>query len=166
MKVNGKILFEIGILLASLFYLVSSIRLSIGELSRPGPGFFPIVLGAAGVVIASLLVAGSFLKQQRAKKKELPSEEQELPSRDKEARKGLIRIFGFIIALTALVSFYEVLGSLVGFFIVTVVFGKITGMQGWGRPLLLGLCTSVAIYIIFGVWFKLPLPGGILSNLF
>jgi len=71
LKVNGKILFEIGVLLVSLFYLVSSIKLSIGELSRPGPGFFPIALGAAGVVIASLLVAGSFLAQQRATKKEL-----------------------------------------------------------------------------------------------
>ena len=49
MKVSRKILFEIGILLFSLFYLLSSAKLEMGELSRPGPGLFPIVLGAAGV---------------------------------------------------------------------------------------------------------------------
>ena len=68
MKVSRKIFFEIGILLFSLFYLLSSAKLEMGELSRPGPGLLPVVLGAAGVVIASLLVAGSYLKQKREEK--------------------------------------------------------------------------------------------------
>ncbi len=161
MNLNRKILFEIGILLFSLFYLLSSSKLEMGELSRPGPGLFPLVLGAAGVVIASLLVTSSYLQQKREGKKEPPSFDQM-----KESKKGLLRIVGYILALAALVCFYELLGSLVGFFLVTVMFGKISGMRGWGQPFLLGLCTSVAIYVIFGLWFKLPLPGGVLDNLF
>jgi putative tricarboxylic transport membrane protein len=161
LNLNRKILFEIGILLFSLFYFLSSTKLEMGELSRPGPGLFPLVLGAAGVVIASLLVAGSYLRKKREGKKEPPSLDQV-----QESKKGFLRIVGYVLTLTALVCFYEVLGSLVGFFLVTVMFGKISGMRGWRQPFLLGLCTSVSIYVIFGLWFKLPLPGGILENLF
>jgi hypothetical protein len=164
--VTRKILFEIGVLLFSLFYLFGSAKLEMGELSRPGPGFFPIVLGAAGVVIASLLVAGTYLQQKKEREKEAPPRGIESPSQEKDARQGFIRIVAFILALTALVGLYEILGSFVGFFIVTVIFGKITGMRGWGRPLLLGFCTSAGIYILFGLWFKLPLPSGILEKLF
>jgi putative tricarboxylic transport membrane protein len=165
-KVNRKILFEIGILLFSLFYLLSSVQLELGELSRPGPGFFPIILGAAGVVIASFLVVGTYLQQKKEKEKGVSPGGIESPSPEKDTRQGFIRIVAFILALTALVGLYEILGSLVGFFIVTVIFGKITGMRGWGRPLVLGFCTSAGIYILFGLWFKLPLPGGMLAKLF
>ena len=163
---TGKILFEIGVLLFSLFYLFSSAKLEMGELSRPGPGFFPIVLGAAGVVIASFLVAGTYLRQKKVREKEMAPGGIESPSQEKEDRQGFIRIVAFIITLMALVGFYETLGSLISFFIVTVILGKIAGMRGWGRPLLLGFCTSAGIYILFGLWFKLPLPGGILEKFF
>lgn len=77
-----------------------------GNSPGPGPGFLPIVLGVAGVVVATLLLAGSFQKRKRAMEKE------DLPSQDKEARKGLIRIFGYIAAPAVLIALYEALGSL------------------------------------------------------
>jgi hypothetical protein len=126
LKVSRKILFEFGILLFSLFYLLSSAKLEMGELSRPGPGFFPTVLGAAGVVIASFLVAGTYLRQKKEREKEVPPGGIESPSAEKdakEARQGFTRIVAFILALTALVGLYEILGSLVCFFVVTVIFG-------------------------------------------
>jgi len=161
--VNRKILFEIGVLLFSLFYLINSSQLEMGDLSRPGPGMFPVVLGIVGVVIACFLIAGTYLQLQKGK--EAPPEG-ELPPPGKEGRQAFTRIVAFIVALAGLVGFYEFLGAVICFFIVTVILSKIAGMGGWGRPVLLGLCTSAGIYVLFGLWFKLPLPSGILGKLF
>jgi len=46
--------------LVALFTLLQSVRLDVGSVTRPGPGFFPLVLAAALLTVSMALLAGAW----------------------------------------------------------------------------------------------------------
>lgn len=153
------IFFETGSLFACLFYLYNSLQIPVGRLSYPGPGFFPIILGVVGAIISMVLVVNSFSKQKKVGKN------QKNASKGEEMEGSFGRILGCIIGLGFFAVTFEAIGSLAGIFIIVLVLSKICGLRGWLSPLLLGLGSSLFIYVVFALWFKIPLPAGLLNML-
>ena len=116
-----------------------------------GPSFFPMLIGAALVGLALLLG----LRSLRAPHGEIAAD-------DAYDRAGVARVAAATIAMMALVFglayvpeiSFPIL-SLIMVFVLSVLFGGYPGP----RTLAFAALLSVAVYVVFRIWFKLPLPG-------
>ncbi|HSP24347.1 MAG TPA: tripartite tricarboxylate transporter TctB family protein [Saliniramus sp.] len=58
--IGGLLLMAIG-----LFFLMGALDMRIGEARRMGPGYFPMVLGIAGMILGALIVIPAFMRSGR-----------------------------------------------------------------------------------------------------
>lgn len=114
----------------------------------PGSGFLPVWLAAAMAVLAGMLLLRA-LRSSDPGPRWLP---------DARGLRRLGLVFGATVAMVALLG---VLGMLVGtaLFIVVVVRGL--DRHSWPRTLGVAVSVAGAIYLIFKVWLKVPLPTGV-----
>ncbi len=176
--------FELAMLFACSFYLYYALKIPYGTIDQPGPGFFPIVLGTVGLVISLVLVIGNILnvagkqklKQETPENPESPESQSATLAdyiKQEEAddgwqataenkRKFISIIFIFVLFIVSM----EIIGAPIGLVLLTMVLCKIYGMRGWLYPLITGACSSVSIYLVFSVIFKISLPDGLLLSLF
>ncbi len=138
-----------GILSITAF--IASLRLGIGALSNPGPGFIPFLASLGMAVCAGLLLATS------------PAAENQAGRRDngaKDAARG-----NPLIVIAALATYGLVLGKL-GYLLTT--FGLMAALFSLGgmkaRTVLLGsLIASLASYVLFAYLLGTPFPRGMLG---
>jgi hypothetical protein len=148
-----RLIFELSASVISLLYLYFAMELPFGAVTRPGPGFLPVILGVCGAVISMILACGTY---REIKKSKANNEKQESNGMDKPT---LIRFILYVIACLAYTLLYEKIGTEIGVALLTFAVSKISGAKGWVKPLILGIGTSVAIYIVFKVGFMIPLPS-------
>ncbi len=145
--------------ISSLFWLVLSLgicigsfRLSLGDIHRPGPGFFSFLAGAI-LGILSFLV---FIQQSF---KEHPADERKYfwpnPQRSLEMTFVIIALILYAIGMNYL-----------GFFISTLLFlgflMRGVGSQRWIVVFTWSILTTILSYVIFQCWLNVQLPRGIL----
>ncbi len=118
----------------------------------PGPGFLPFWLALAIIALGSVLVVRTVSADASG------GEIIEWPDRG-----GWRRI---AIVLVVLAAGLLLLNRL-GFFAITVLYVALVGfgmgMRSWRVLAPVSLLTALAIYVVFGVWLKVPLPKGILG---
>ena len=128
--------------------------------SMPGPGFFPIICGG----MISLMSAWLLLEVHMQSRKQKAEGEQ-----TKQSTKNLINVteiksFLWIIGLSwFVVLLAPTLGMLICIMAVVFALVKFLGREGWIKSLLVALGTTVAMYLIFGVFLNVPMPIGILG---
>lgn len=66
---------------------------------------------------------------------------------------------------TAYVLGVQLIGIYVSSAIFIFLFMKIAGKYSWLRSLAVGLAVSLISFVLFEIWFKIPLPKGPLENL-
>ncbi|SRR6266508_1616261 len=141
--------------LLALFALIASARMDIGAITQPGPGFFPVVLSAALLLVAlALLVLG--LRSGAATRGGAPIE---LPE-GTEPRKllGSVGVFALYIAL------FEWLGFVLataGF--LSLLFGALARYR-WPIAVGAGVALTIAAYLVFNTWLQVRLPHGVLGR--
>ena len=120
-----------------------------------GPGFLPIVIGVA-LIGLSLLLGWQALRTRP--QKAIPGETYD--------RVGVARVAGASAAMVGLVvglAWVPEIGfpvmSTAIVFVLTILFGGRPGL----RTLLFAALLSIAVYVVFRIWFKLPLPGPVWS---
>lgn len=135
----------------SLVYLVEALELPAGSLARPGAAVFPYVVGAGMFVSSALVVAESIRKGGAGDK-----DETYVPQR------GDLRRAGWILAGTSAVV---LLMPLLGIFAAAAVFISVSIRHIGGRPWRVsataGALISMAIYLLFATYLRVPLPDGI-----
>jgi len=128
-----------------------SSKLEIGDFARPGPGFFPALLGILLGVLSLLL----FLKNHF---------ERRVPNEPKSKHFGSWeKVLWAVCALL----FYGFLLNLVGFLLVTsltlfFLFWKM-GNHRWQFAFLASFLTTVSCYFVFQLWLSANLPKGFLG---
>lgn len=140
----------------SLFWLLFSVitchqasRLKMGELSQPGPGFFPL---SVGLVMGILSLAALFLSIRGREKKALT------------ARHEILRWWNIVIILGALIAYalsLEKIGFLINTFLLICLLLKVVEPQPWKTAILGGLITAIASNLVFNVVLKAQIPSGI-----
>jgi membrane-associated HD superfamily phosphohydrolase len=140
----------------SLFWLLFSVitchqasRLKMGELSQPGPGFFPFGIG---LVMGILSLAALFLSIRGQEKKALT------------AQKETFRWWNIVIILGALIAYalsLEKIGFLINTFLLICLLLKVVEPQPWKTSILGGLITAVVSDLVFNVFLKAQIPSGI-----
>jgi putative tricarboxylic transport membrane protein len=149
---GGLIWFMLGISLC-----IGSIKLKLGDLRMPGPGFMPFISGIFLGVFGLILTLSAIPKKF--------GEEEELNGKKiwKEVNCGKL-------LLTLIFSFgYGFLLEPLGFLITTFIFlfflFKLTQPKRWVMPLVLSVGSVVTSYLFFHIWLKCQFPMGILRLL-
>jgi putative tricarboxylic transport membrane protein len=131
----------------AVIYLAEALRYSRGSLADPGPGLYPLLVGA----LILLGAAGSALEVVRRP----TTQEVEWP----EPRAGgrllaiLAAVVGYVVALVPLG--HAVAGTAAALAILHAM-----GMRAWWRKGLLALLAGVGSFVLFDVLLDVPLPAG------
>lgn len=145
-RVGGGIWMVLGIALG-----IGSLRLGLGSLHKPGPGFMPfltgVLLGLMGLLLA-------FLDTRKR-------------SEEKGEEKVSLRQFWgkgvYSLAASFLYAFFlDPLGFIVATFLLIFSLLKIMGTRKWFTPILISFLTVALSYFIFDLWLRIDFPKGIL----
>lgn len=151
------IVFEACFLLVCSLYFYQSLQLEYGTLDAPGPGFLPVVLGFLGTIIVAGLLIGTLMSKNRSR--------EDASAEEAKSMASYRPLVFYIAVMAALILLFEVIGVIPCLFAATILFSKICGLKGWGKPVILGAVTATVIYTVFAVIFNIPMPQGILSGI-
>jgi putative tricarboxylic transport membrane protein len=148
---------QIGTLFWFIFALViciESIKLPLGSLYDPGPGFFPLGSGIILGLLSGIAYLQSFLRKSQEVRNFFHSK-----GKWKNLILVLVALFGYAISL-------EILGFLISTFILLIFLFR--GMRGaerqrWILTISGSALASLISYAIFELWLKARLPHGILG---
>ena len=147
---HGEKLFEFVILGLALVIIGISIDYGFGSLEQPGQGLYTFFVGAFILVFNTL---------------NMISPEKKSPSRILLfANQGQMKKFIFLgIILIAWILAMPYLGYAPMTFIATFLIAKAIELEGWSKPFLLSMGTSLFIYLLFDYFLYIDLPRGILG---
>ncbi len=138
---------------AAVFFLLGAVVLREGlampymQGYSPGPGFFPIWMGVALMLISALL----FLSTRRPNRPFIES--------SSGFRKLLMVFIAFVVYGFAL----DYLGLLVGLALLLAFLLGYVERSSWRSTVAVALLGSLGSYLIFEVWLGVQLPVGILG---
>jgi putative tricarboxylic transport membrane protein len=118
----------------------------------PGSGFLPFWVGTIMAVLAVLLLASTWMRQQ--------TEQDSISPFPKG--KALLAITGVLAGLAVYIFLIEVLGFLVDTFLYVTFLLGVVERERWRVTLSVALSTTVGLYLIFQVLLGITLP----SNMF
>lgn len=134
----------------SIFIAFSALKLGLGSLNSPGPGFIPLIATMFLLVLSFLLFFNSF------KNKVISS----------DASKGAVRYGKTIFVIATLIG-YSLLLDLLGFFFVTLMLMFVLFLMGSRRAIISTLvgafATTISAYILFELILGVRFPRGILE---
>ena len=138
------------LILVSLVYVVEARKLPMSDGWSPGPGFIPLWIGLAMVLLSVLLLLKSLkTKAQGGVKSVFPKKGQGL------------RDIGFItLSLFAYVGCIHLLGFRVSTFFFLAFLFKSVGRYGYGFSCGLSFLSTAALYGIFELWLGMLFPEG------
>jgi len=137
-------------------YLAKALTMPRGTLSRPGPGYYPIVVGALIVVLCGAFLLWGLLKG-------LQSDPVSAEKAAQVGQTGLARIppslqLAGVLALFNVALYY--LGYLIAITGLLILSVRMFGYKRWWGNLLITGLTLVISYVTFVYWLAVPLPKG------
>jgi len=153
-----------GLMLAvGLVYEGMALNMPRGSFAYPGPGLFPLIIGAFMIMMALGCLLQEIVPRMREKKPAASS----LPSAD--AADAEERNVAKTFQLTALLIGYILVLKPLGFPIAICAFLllaiRIFGYRKWLPTLVMAVIITVVSYVSFVLWLAVPLPMGMLEDL-
>ncbi len=144
-----------GLVLAvGVVYEVTAWRMPRGRVGYPGPGFFPVIVGAV-LILTALACLVQALGARR--------------TGDAEAPAPASRQTGKIWLLVGFLILYAITVQPVGFPIALMLFMVaaiwVFGYRKWLPAVGIAAALTVISYLTFVLWLKVPLPLGPLADL-
>ncbi len=128
-------------------FLLEARRYAFGSPNAPGPGFLPMILGVAFFLLALILL----VRPGRPPEQALPPD-----------RAATVRIVALLAFLAAAIVLLDRLGFLVTATLLMLGLLLVLDRRPI-RDLLLAPISTIAVYVVFKVWLRVPLPAGLLS---
>ena len=136
------------------FLVLGSLKLQVGSLSEPGPGFLPLLTGV-------LLCATSLAHLRQLFLKPVDFGTSVNAWAGVRWRRGAVVVGGLVLyALTV-----EYLGYLVATFLLMLVLFSLYDRKKWWVAIGGSLVVITVTYVVFCIWLKVQFPAGILSGL-
>jgi hypothetical protein len=142
------------LILIGVVYLIVGTRYPWGKLADPGPGFFPIVIGALFLLGAAVIFISAFLSHRARGADRAPADVIGKGSGSKKLWLLLLFSAFYLFAL-------DWLGHLVGSPLLMLFTTRLMGMKSWWQCLLLAIGATIGTYLVFALWLQMPLPRGI-----
>jgi hypothetical protein len=148
-------LLALVVVAASGGYLLSALGLPAGSTARPGPGFFPLAIGAFGALVALVWTATAF---RRA-----PARRAAEPASEHAPAEATGRVLATAAALIAFCLLLPWIGYPVASLLFVTLVLRWLG-AGWRMAVLTGVGSAVVSYYLFAVLLSVPLPRGLLMD--
>jgi putative tricarboxylic transport membrane protein len=149
------------VLVAGIVYEVMAWRMPRGKIGYPGPGFFPVIVGAI-LVLTAVACLFQALLIGRSDGASTEGRNHEAPALGKRLTTRIWLLVGFLML-------YAVTVQPVGFPIALTVFLvaaiRVFGYRKWLPALGIAAALTIISYLTFVVWLKVPLPLGILTDI-
>lgn len=146
-KFQAETIFNIILMLLSLYILIGSVQLGFGTMKEPDAGFFPF-LGGLVILISNATVLFQKVRENERIFKEKPG-----------VKIFLSIIFIFVFWIVVMPS----LGYVIVSFVAAFSLFKLMKLEGWIKPLILSVAIALFIYLLFDYWLYIDLPRGILG---
>ncbi len=148
------IVFTGFILAAGVVYEVMALWMPRGRIGQPGPGYFPVIVGAFLVLTAAGCVIQACLARRPAGAVAPPP-----------ASRQIGKVWTLIVCLILYALAVQPVGFPIALLVFLVASMRVFGYQRW--PMMLGISAvlTAVSYLTFVVWLKVPLPLGILTDL-
>jgi putative tricarboxylic transport membrane protein len=158
----GSIVFAGLILAVGLIYEGMALYMPQGRLSYPGPGFFPLMIGAFLIVTA----LGCLLQEVLPRKRGEGPTALPLPNQDSAAPgdRNVKKTFQLMALMIGYILVLKPLGFLISICAFLVVAIRIFGYRRWFPTLAMAAIIAAISYVSFVLWLKVPLPLGILED--
>ncbi|SHN53188.1 tripartite tricarboxylate transporter TctB family protein [Desulfitobacterium chlororespirans] len=144
-------LFVLVLIIVCSMYLYSSFSLPFGSLKSPGPGLLPTIIGCIGLVMS---LAWFILAYQKEKKLSLSVDRTEEKAAI-EAPPPMRKLLWLVLAIVCYIVAFKFVSPLVNTLVIMIVLAKIFGLEGWKKPLIMGVSFSAFIYVVFVMWFNI-----------
>ena len=134
---------------------IGSIRLKLGGIHNPGPGFLPFLTGMLLGIFGLILAFSGSSKDPR---------EDEVEIKDTLSMKNLkknLKPLSTLLILFAYILLIEPLGFLLASFLFLFSLFKLSEPRKWLKPLVISLCAVILSYLIIYVWLRCQFPRGI-----
>jgi Tripartite tricarboxylate transporter TctB family len=118
----------------------------------PGPGYFPFYIGALICIATGLVIKGVFSGRSRSRKVFVTYAQLKLVA------TVLLPMVGYVVAVQAI-------GLYVGSALFVAAFMVVIGKYTWLKSGLIALAFAALAFLMFEVWFKVPLYKGMLNPL-
>lgn len=143
--IGGTVLLAVGV-----YAIVEGVKLGMGKISDPQPGFFPFWSGVVVAILSALVLIGA-VSGHGSKTEPLGS-----------VGKPIIMIIG----MAAYVAFLNILGYLIATAVLAVLLLWVLGTRKWPALGLAAFLLAGGSYYLFDRLLNVTLPGGILTGMF
>ena len=137
--------------LGGFLYFLASTHYPVGEMTNPGPGLMPRLLGIVLIGLSAYLLVREWLGRKPKEKK---------TRGEAECRRETKTPLWVVLVLVLYVATLNFFGFPLATFFVVFAAGKIMGLEGWKAPLLFSLCVVACAQLLFGFALDVPLPTG------
>ena len=149
MKNTGDLTGSLFGILLGVAVMIGSLRLRLGTVTEPQPGFFPFIAGALLVILCAILFTKAI------------SGRSEGAEPFGELWRPVILIIGLLV--------YSIVLDAVGYVVATILLSgvvlRVLDTRTWWKLIVISLALSIGTYILFDRMLDVSLPGGILSGL-
>ncbi|HEU4344734.1 MAG TPA: tripartite tricarboxylate transporter TctB family protein [Candidatus Binatia bacterium] len=125
-------------------------KLDLGDIGRPGPGFFPFYLALFFALFSLALILRSLKPAANDQSRGQPSASR--------ARPG--KVVATLVALIIYTFSLEWLGFLLATFGLMLFLFKAVDPLGWPAAVGGALATSLVSYVVFKMWLQVSFPAG------
>jgi hypothetical protein len=138
------------LLFFGLIAVWESLRLSLGDPGRPGPGFFPFYLALCFSIVCVPLLVQTLLGRNSNDK---------LPDNSMEPGE-IWKIVWILVGLFLYAYAFETIGFLLATFLVMLFLFRAVEPLSWPSAIGGSLASSLLTYLIFKWWLQVQLPAG------
>ena len=153
MQNRGDLIGSAALILVGLGVVIGSIRLQVGTLSMPQPGFFPLVGGLLLIGLSLILLVQGWVGRGTA------------PRQPREAFGEWRRPLILVVSMGVYTGVLEAFGYVLPTIAIAVVILRLLGVTSWKVLILASVGLSVGTYYLFGRIMGIELPAGVLSFL-
>ncbi len=146
---NNDFVSSLFFLFIGLVFVGGGLKMGLGPLNAPGPGFFPAVIGG----VFSLLSGALFVTACRRK----GGGQTESFWRQ---RGSWVKILLCLLALVFYMLFLDYLGYLLTTAVLLFFLTKAVGKKGWAASIFVAILVSLGSYLMFRKGLGVLLPGG------
>ncbi len=164
MAIRKEIVGGIAVILFGVVFLVYNKQYPMDTMANPGPGIFPLIIGAVLVGLGAWQLFLDLVRPARSDCEEKGRGKVSIRSlrgcfqKENAERSVLLMIGTFIVYLLSM----KWAGFFCSNFIFVILASRIMGARNWGCPIALSAGINVFGYLLFEVWLKLSFPRGIL----